>query len=159
MSDDLLSEWENADTGTVDLGQLDQLVIKMVEARAEYEKRKEALKPFSQAMDDAENAVLAALQAAKKSKYFVDGVGSVVKIAKLSYKVPKTIDEKKAVFDYIQETYGETFLLAEVSIHSTRFNAWARKEMEARSKDPMFKIPGVDAPVSTEEIRFTKAKA
>lgn len=146
-------EWEQTESNDpMTLEQMDQLVKQMKEARAKYEAAKKLSGDAYKELEDIENKVVASLKAAGKSKYNVDGIGTVSWYVKESFTTPKVNEDKTRLFNYIKEKYGPDVLMSMVSIHSATLNSFANKETE----NGVMEIPGLAAPTGTEILSFRK---
>ena len=146
--------WEEQPSQELNIEQMDNLVLTMKEKRESYEKAKEESNRLYHLYAEAEEKVLNALTAFNKSKYFVDGIGTVSLVEKLSFTTPKENQDKAALFEFIGKKYGEETLKSMLSIHSQTLNSFANKEIE---DDPGIKIPGLSEPTLRKELRFGKA--
>jgi hypothetical protein len=148
------ASWMQEETPTtVDVAQLDTMVANYRQSRLAYEEAKATSNELYHKLEEAEAIVLNALQSLGKSKYFVDGIGTVSLATKSSFATPKTIAEKDALFDYIRKAHGEDVLMNFLSIHSASLNSFANKELEG---NPFLQIPGLQTPTVTTELRFRK---
>ncbi len=129
--------------------ELDALVKKFIDLRGDYEAKKKVASEASAVLDSAEAELLDLLKAANKTKYNVDGLGSVTKVSKLSFKVPKEPGSKAALFNYILDNYGADVLLGLQSINSISLNAFFKDATET----PM----GLESPTSQEYLKFTRS--
>ncbi len=134
------------------LAQMDQLVAQMKEARALYDDLKKQSSEAYKQLESIEDKVVAALKATGKSKYSVDGVGTVSWYVKESFTTPKSNEDKVKLFNFISDKYGKETLLAMTSIHSATLNSFANKE----SEEGVMEIPGLAAPTGTEVLSFRK---
>jgi hypothetical protein len=114
------------------------------------------LKELNEVITDLDLKIIAFLNEAQLKTFVVPGVGAVTKKDNFSFKTPKTMEEKQALFDYIKNTYGEDVLMAKVGIDSRHLNAWAKEELENHQEDPLFAIPGLSEPSHYETLSFTK---
>ncbi len=147
-----MSQWATPEQA-LDLGQMDQLVQKYTELRKVYEAKKAESAVAYHELEAAEKLVKDSLVSAGKSKYFVDGLGTVSLVEKYSFKTPKTPEERQHLFNYIESKYGHDVLMNYLTIHSASLNSFAKKEMEA---DGTLKIPGLETPTVDTELRFRK---
>lgn len=87
-------------------------------------------------------------------KSFKCSLGTVTKVVTMRAAVPKTHDDKKALFDYLQtkELYWDT-----VNINSQRLQSFVKDELEqAKARgDVTYQIPGVSelSPYTTLSFR------
>lgn len=148
-----MSEW--TDQTEISLEQVEGLIRNLQEKRVEHTAAKDIATKLYHELEEVEKRVLNALKAKGKTKYELEGIGRVNIISKEIYPTPKTNEQKVALFNYIKAKYGGDTLMSMTSINHQTLNSWCNKETEA---DPALKIPGLDAPTSVEEVRFTKAK-
>lgn len=159
---DVASAWAQAEAETaenVDIEELDTVVREYFDARTAYEEASAESKRLNKEKDAAQARLLDYLKRTKKSKYSVDGIGTVLIANKYSIRVPKTIEEKKKLFHYIREQYGMDVLYSKLGIHSGALNAFYNEEAEAyaaRGED--FELPGVGAPTAMESVKLIKER-
>lgn len=164
MSD--LEEWqemENEASGTVvTTEELDHAVAEFREAEEIYQdidaKKKEAYK----VREEKKQKVLETMQKAGKTKYYVEGLGTVYQINKYLVATPKTVEAKEAFFKYLKEEYGDTFLMDKLGVHSATLNKIyneALNEAKENGEDvSTFSIPGLDSPNVYTNIGFRKER-
>jgi hypothetical protein len=132
---------------------LDQMILAMNKAWDDYEIVKKQAASLLTEYNQKEADVINTLKAINKTKYFVEGVGNVSLVKRLSYKLPDNIENKEALFAYIRQTYGEDALKGMVSINSNKLNAWAKEENESK---PGIEIPGLGSPSESFGISIRK---
>lgn len=147
-------EWQdsNQEESTTTLTGMDEMIIELRRRRTEYENAKAVSTEKHNALEEQENLVLNALRSNGRTKYQVDGAGTVYIIEKEVYRTPKTLAEKQQLYKYIQEKYGVETLTSMLSINSQTLNSWANKESEAG----VMSIPGLEAPTMQESIGMRK---
>lgn len=145
-------DWNNEQAQAVTLEQMDNLVQQLKQARITYDEAKKKSSEAYSLLEKIEGQVVAALKANGKSKYSVDGIGTVSWYVKESFTTPKANDDKTRLFNYIKEKYGPDVLMSMVSIHSATLNSFANKETEGG----VMEIPGLAAPTGTEILSFRK---
>jgi len=149
------NEWgmvpETAEESTT-LEAMDKLVIDMRAARDAYDLAKKASTEAHNKLEAIEALVINALNANKRTKYEVPGIGSVSISHRESYTTPKTPENKQMLFKYIQEKYGDSALTGMLSINSMTLNSWANREAEAG----VMSIPGLEAPTATEVLSLRR---
>lgn len=157
-----LDQWNEAqgERGAVTTEHLDQLVKDYRAAREEYDAAKTISNKLSHVKDDKEKILLDTLILAGKDKYHVDGIGLVYKIQKLVVPTPKTLEDKRKLFDYISEAHGEVFLMDKLSINHQTINKLYNDDFEeaAERGDTAFSIPGLQEPTHDISIGFRKEK-
>lgn len=159
-SEELNSWAEAAGMGdqAVTLDQMDGLVKEYREAREKYEVAKKASNEAHSIYQAMENKLVNTLKAANKKSYKVDGVGQATIVVKNVIQVPKTTDNKRELWSWIKEKYGVDVLDDMLSINSQKLTSWYNQEVEAHKADPLFTIPGIEAPTAVEHLSFTRAK-
>lgn len=133
----------------ITVGDLDCLVSKFLALRDDYEEKSKISKEASAALDAAEAELLDKLKEVGKTKYHVDGIGSVSKVSRISFKTPKSPDDKKKLFAYIDEKYGPEVLMGMLSINSQSLNSFFKEASECP--------PGLEAPTSMEYLKFSRS--
>lgn len=153
-----MENWDQtADVQPLNMEEMDNLVRDMREKREEYEDQKKKASELYKEYAALEHKVLQALKSAGKKSYKVDGLGTFSIRHKSVVTVPKAIEEKRKVFDWIKEKYGDDVLDSMRSINHQTLNSFYNQEV-GKSEDPsLFEIPGMDAPTIKEEASFRKA--
>lgn len=140
---------------------LDELVAKMQAARETYEKSKRETSDLYNEYAGAESKLVEAMQLAGKTKYVVEGVGTVYFVTKLVVPTPKTIEQKKQFFEYLKDRHGEVYFYDKCGInHQTLQGVYNSDYKEAceTGKGEMFQIPGIDTPTSQVSLNFRKER-
>lgn len=142
-------------TTTLNMSEMDALVRKSQEQWDEYEKQKKLSTELHNKYEETEAAIMAALKAAGKTKYHVDGVGTVSIVQKASVLTPKTIEDKEKLFQYLRSK-GKEVLYSLATVNSQTLNAWYQRELDdAAAKGILgFSVPGVGESVMRESMRF-----
>lgn len=156
MSDNEWAEAAGLGEQAVTLEEMDKIVREYREARDAYEAAKKVSSEKYSVYEAAEGKLINTLKAANKKSYKVDGVGQVAVVAKSVITVPKTTEAKRELWNWIKEKYGVDVLDDMLSIHSQKLTSWYNQEAEANKNNPMFNIPGIDAPTMVENLRFTR---
>lgn len=138
---------------SVDLAQMDQMIIKYKNLREEYDDAKKVAADKWAEVEAIQELVMAALESAGKKSYKVDGVGTFSVVTKQVVGMPKTIEEKTMLFDHLQSKYGDETLVSLLTINWQSLNSFYNDEAE-KSEDPMFSFPGLAAPTAKKEPRF-----
>lgn len=148
-----LDQWDQVDQQeeSISLEQMDALILQLKELKAASEAAQEKADAEKATYNEHRDLVLKTLRANNRQKYSVDGVAMVYISDKEVYTVPKTIEQKTALFNYIKDTYGADALMAMVGIHSATLTSWANQE----SDKGVMQIPGLEAPtmISTLNVR------
>lgn len=148
----MLEEW-TLDT-TVTTAQIDEAVSKLLELEKIYEEKKKVYREADDAYEAQRMHILELLKSTGKSKYFVEGIGTVSMVIKQSVQVPKTPLEKQEMLDYFK-SLGPELYNSYVTVNSQTLNSYINQQIEI---DPEFKMPGCENKKETPELRFRKEK-
>jgi hypothetical protein len=157
-------EWMEASADTsVTTEVLDNEIKLFRELDHAYQEVKKIEKLEREKVDKQKAKVMDLLSKAGKQKYYVEGIGTAYFINKMSVQTPKTIEEKKAFFDYIKSKYGDDVFMDKVGMHSATLNRFYNEIMD-EAKDngediSTLKIPGISDPVAHITLGFRKEKA
>jgi hypothetical protein len=151
------SNWaEETLAPSITVEELDGLVQDYVKMREEYEAAKKVATDAYNVKEAAEGRVREALKTLGKKSYKVEGLGTFTRVMKEVVTVPKDLDKKRMLFDWIKERYGDDVLDSMRSINHQSLNSFYNQEVEKASGDPTFAIPGLDSPTSVESVSFRK---
>jgi hypothetical protein len=147
-----LAGWETPTTVTTE--QLDEAVEKLITLDKDYEEKKKISNDASAAYETQRSYVLSLLQSTGKTKYHVDGIGTVSMAIKTQVGVPKNPADKKLMLEYFQSLGPELFNHYATVNHMT-LNSYVNQELEL---NPEFVLPGCGEKKETPELRFRKEK-
>lgn len=155
-----LEEWDEVMAQPVSIEELDGLVAQMMKAWTKVEEASEVVKGLRKEYDKLEARVLATLESAKKSKYYVDGFGTAYIKSDLQVRVPANKTEKKKLFDYIQEELGDDVLFNLLSINSATLKKFVNDQAAVAAEKGVanFTIPGLQPPTVRKTLGFKSAK-
>lgn len=132
------------------------------EKEALAEKHGAEMKALNAKLNEAKHQVLKGLEAGELQRIQIPGWGTLFSKRKQSVKVPKTIEDKQLLFDWIRKTKGEDVLMGYLSIHSgslnTFFNAERKIALDEAKKNNQvidideFRLPGIEAPKEWIEL-------
>ena len=115
---------------TVTTEELDEVVKSLKAARDDYDIAKSISSEKNKIVDELEAKVIDLLSAANKNNYEVDGVARVSIVTKSQVTTPKTIEQKEALFKWIENKMGRDALIAYQSINYNSLNSLYNKTME-----------------------------
>lgn len=156
MTQDLFQEFQEASEVQADqitLKQLDELVTQLKAAREEYDEKKKAATEANNKCEAIENTLMDILEKLGKSSYTAEGVAKITKVSKLVFRVPANAEQKKQLFQYIANKYGDEALVGLSTINHQTLNSWANKELAESASS----IPGLEAPTSVDYLQVRKA--
>lgn len=148
------NEW-GEQTTSISTAELDYKIKSVRALRLHYEDLKKVANEALEAFERAELEVLSLLKAAGKSKYHVDGLGTVSIRNKYVVRTPKGLEEKRLFFEYIEKKHGPETLMGLQGINFQTLNAFVNAEIEA---DPLVTIPGLEPPTHQEILTFHSSK-
>src|SRR5690606_2321338 len=92
--------WGSEPKLTVTTAELDDEVKKLVELEAIYEEKKKIYKEADEAYEMQRTRLLNILMESGKSKYHVEGIGTISMAIKQAVSVPKNPVDKKTMLEY-----------------------------------------------------------
>lgn len=145
---------------SIEMTEFLQLGDELWEKKKEVDELKEKLKNANADLTTRKRAFLKLMEEMELEKQLIPGFGTVSMSARASWKTPKDIHSKHKLFTWIAETKGQDVLDAMISINSQTLNSFAKAELDAHLQegDIEFRIPGLEEPVITPDLRFTKKR-
>jgi len=155
-----ISDWgtQASNPEPVTVEKLDALVEQYAKEREEYEAAKKISGEKYAIYQETEVRLMNTLKSLGKKSYKVDAIGNISLVTKHVVTTPKTLDTKRALFNWINETYGVDVLDDMTSINHQKLNGFYNEEVEKHANDPLFHIPGLELPTPTESISFRRTK-
>lgn len=110
---------------------------------------RETLKPLREKLDQLDAMIVEALTKAELTS-FKSKHGTIVRSTRYSVQTPKTIEEKRAFFKWLNEKGPEVYWTY-ATVHSASLNSLYKTEMEVAKQEGNldFKIPGIGEPTAT----------
>lgn len=138
----------------VTLKEAQRLCIELFKQRAVCDAINERLKTEKEKLGLIDAKILSAFEEAGCEKQIVKGVGTVYLKDYVSYKTPKTMEQKQELKGYMGKDKWE----AMTSINSRTLNSWANAEFEKAVEEGNhnFKIPGLEDPTMTRKVMTRK---
>lgn len=162
-----IDQWqeESAKGSSITVEELDELCRQYKKTRDEYDAAKEVSDRAYAERERLQGKVVEAMELAGKSKYVVEGVGTLYFNDKMSVRIPKNIEAKKELFKFLLDKYGPTVYWDKVSIHSATLNSFYNEELAAFNEASKagnvtgdFKFPGVEAPTAMRSLGLRSEK-
>lgn len=160
----MTNEWDEVleQASGITTEQLDEAIAKYNELREVHQEIDLKKKAAYAEMAKQEQQVVKLLQSAGKTKYVVEGIGTAYFVNKYLVTTPKTIEDKKAFFKYLEDTFGTVFLYDKLSVHSASLNKIYNDALEAKKDNgediSLFSIPGLQPPQVHTSLNFRKEK-
>lgn len=139
----------------IDLAEMNRLVESYAELRAKKEALAAETKEVNGELDELEAKMLEHLENANLPSF--RGEKGLVSVREhFSVKVPKTLEDKRELFNYLKK---KGVLMEMASINSSTLNGFYKEEMAAAQArgEVDFKIPGVGEPTASKDIAWKKA--
>ena len=144
---------ESRDQITVET--LKTLVKETFEFKAKLDIVKKQKTEMEAEFKERTNKILGYLEALELENFKVPGFGNAIVQNKFSVKVPREPEEKKKLFDYLQER-GQFWEL--VSVNSNTLNSYYKQELanavDEGNED--FKVPGIGEPMHYQSLQMRK---
>ena len=138
----------------VTLSSLEDLVKSIKDKRDEIDAQSDVVKKLNSELGELEQKCMGYLKEAGKDSYQSE-YGTIYQIQKPRITTPKTDEDKKAFFAYLEE---KGLFLQYASVNSNSLNSFYKAEFEAAKErgDMAFSIPGLGTPSIYESIGFRK---
>lgn len=114
--------------------ELDDAVKTLSALRKEHDELKSKASEKWEQCEEAEAKLLELLEASGKKSYDVDGVARVTLVSKTSITVPKDLEQKKKLFEWIKNRFGADGLLAYQTVNFQSLNSLYNKTIEEVSE-------------------------
>ena len=123
-------------------------VKKLWEEKEKLDELKRVESVQSKVVEGLKIEVLKTMEASELDKQHVPGCGTVYRQRDFSVKVPKEIEAKLSLFEWIRDNKGEETLDAMVSINSQSLNSFYKAELALAKErgDVDFALPGIQVP-------------
>lgn len=144
-------DWSTQEIST---SELDAAVREMQELDMDYEAKKKISSEAHAKFEEARTKVLSMLQAAGKTKYYVEGIGTVSMAMKYSVKVPQDPNAKMEMLSYFL-ALGQDVYPGLLTVNHQTLNSYVKQKSE---EDPEFRLPGIGERKEEPELRFRRTK-
>lgn len=139
---------------SITIEQLEQMAAEIARQRECVEKIKKEKQAQDKILDELELKFIEALRECGKEKYQSE-VGTLYTSHRLSYRVPKTPEQRASFFEYLKQN-GDFDNL--ITVNSQTLNSYCKEKFElakqAGAED--FEIPGLEPPEVCEVLGFRK---
>lgn len=139
--------------------QLDLQIRHMKDADLAYKAAKTISNELYAEYQTKQQQLITMMRSANKKKYHVDGLGTASVVEKLKVKVPKSLEAKQALYDWIIAKDGNDGLLAQTTVNYAtlqRIYNEAFEEAKIAGTLDTFKVDGVDTPEAEYSLSFRK---
>ena len=155
MNEQQLGMWDEANVTASDisLADMDNFVKDFRDKEADYDTKKKVSNAAKVERDAAKAKVLSMLTATGRKSYKVEGLGTVTQVNLLKYRTPQTIEDKRAMLNYLATNYTPDVVTGLTTVQYQTLNSFINAEMES---NPEFRLPGVEEPTAEQHLRFKK---
>jgi len=144
---------------SITLEQLDAEVAKLEALKIDYAQKKEQSNKADALVKEQTEKLLKMLEESGKKKYHVDGLGTIGITETWAVTTPKTQEEKKAFFNWLQNEYGDDGFYAYATINYQQLNSLYNKVSEEREAAGLdVHIEGISLPTLVKKLSFRKGK-
>jgi exonuclease VII small subunit len=151
------NEWDTP-TKEVSVKEMDNALINLRAIKEEYASVDAIAKECHKRLKAAEGAVIQILKDAGKGTFITEGIGRATISEKLSVATPKSIEEKVAFFNWIENNLGEETRDAYMTVSSASLNKFYQEQSDlAAERGEVLEIDGLQPPTSRSILSFRKA--
>lgn len=147
-------------TGDITLTNLQELIRDYAKLREEKDAAESVAKEIGARARDLSAKITMILQENKQDNFRVSGVGLVSLKKYESVPSVKTEGDRRDLWKYIVDKYGETVAYSTFSVHAKTLEAFYKQERAALPKEDQvfFRLPGVGEPAVHYDISFRSDK-
>lgn len=150
-------EQTTMDFGTPTLSDMDALIKELRMKRDEYDVAKKAAEAKHGEVKNLEAKVIQTLEDAGKTTYIAEGVGKVTVSYDMSVQTPKTIDEKRAFFEWVKNNLGQEVHDSYMTVNSISLNSlYKQLNEEYCNRGEILQISGLGEPVARTKLSLRK---
>lgn len=155
LSAELAQDWIPEEK-EISINDIENLVAKLDAAEVDYETKKRIASEANEIYEGLRKEVLEILVKAGKDKY-ASNIGTISVVNTVRVKVPKGFSEKASLLEWLK-SQGDDMYLTYCTVNSQSLNSLYKKLFEEAEDKASFAIPGVEAPVSEQDIRVRRSK-
>lgn len=146
------------DASEISIAQMDEMLKDFREAKEKYSAAKALSDAAHADMKEIEAAIIRTLEAAGKTTYIAEGFGRATLVEDLSVPTPKTPEEKRAFFAWLEKNKGTEVKDAYMTINSQSLQSLYKElTQEAALRGEILMVDGLAEPVTYKKLSFRKA--
>lgn len=144
----------------ITLTDMKRLVEGLSQLRKEKKAHEDEVSRVNEGIREIETQILNVLQDTGQQNFSATGVGMVSLRRIESVPVPKTDHDRRALFQFIAEKYGEDAAFSKFSINHNTLSSFFKEERAALPPEDQtfFRLPGVGEPTLHFGIAFRSDK-
>ena len=152
MTEQTEMDWDQ-DKEDINVEDLKDTIKAYYNARAHHDEMSKVAKEAYAPVAKYESEVISMLERSKLNNFELPDVCKVHMVAKTSVTVPKTPEDKAALFKWLKDELGADGFLAYATVNAQTLNKLF-KDMLELTEDPTFRLPGVGDPRSYSTLRM-----
>lgn len=154
-----INEWDSIETPKeISIKEMELELTELKSLKEKYKKANDAAKEANAQMKEQEAKIIDMLKASGQKTFIAGGIGRATLVDKLSVKTPKSIDEKRALFNWIKDNLGEETRDAYMTVSSASLNKFYQEQNDlAAARGEVLEIDGLEPPSSVTTLSFKKA--
>ena len=138
----------------ITVNEMDNLIEKLRDAKDEHKIKSDAAKIAKAAYDTLQLKLLAALEELDKDTYIAKS-GRITRVIKMAVRVPKTLDEKRAFFNWLRQNRGDEVADSYMSVNSQSLNTLYNEMVdEYAGRGEILTMEGIEPPTIRESLSF-----
>lgn len=142
-------------TKEITLQNFEQLCTDFFKQKALIAEKQAEVDAMKDELDEHKRTLLAFMESHEKEKHFVKGHGTIYIKERFTVPTPKSLEEKKTFFDYLEK---RGIFLEMASVNSQTLNSFYKTEMETAIAEGNsdFKLPGIGEPTMSRTLETRK---
>lgn len=145
-------------TEEISIKEMDDNLAHLRKLKDEYEEKSAESKMAYAKLKEQEAKVIDMLERSGKKKYVSD-FGNATLVQELSVKTPKTPEQKRAFFEWVEKNLGEDARDVYMTVNSRTLNSFYKEQSQlAAERGEVLNIDGLEEPTSHTKLSFRKAK-
>lgn len=143
----------------MEIKELQEKIKALKNFRTEYDNMKKQLAELDGFCEVLETQIMQHFEENDMTSFRVDGVANVSISQRLTVKVPRDIEAKKAFFEWVAANKGEEVRDSMMTVNSMTLNSFYKEEYNNLSDEDklMFQIDGIEPPSMMKSLSFRKA--
>ena len=139
----------------ITLKNFEQICKELFETKVRLDEKEAEAKAIAEELDMKKKQVFAFMEENEKEKHHVAGHGLIFMEDRFTVPTPKSLDQKKEFFAYLQKR-GIFFEMA--SVNSQTLNSFYKTELESElaKGNADFKLPGIGEPSMQRSLKMRK---
>jgi hypothetical protein len=160
MSEQVQTDYwdEVASEGTdISVAEMDDNLAYLRKLKEDHDEKSNAKKEAYAKLKEQEAKVISMLEKTGKKRYVSDA-GNATLVQELSVQTPKTPEQKRAFFSWIERNLGEDARDVYMTVNSRTLNSFYKEQTElAAMRGEVLSVDGLEDPITVTKLSFRKA--